>query len=386
MPQPVFTDRDVVFGSGTITQAGQVASSLGARRILLVRGKNSFAASGADACLPGLNAAAEVREWSDYHPNIYLPDVLSGLRTVEEFRPDTIVAVGGGSAMDIAKLLAVFKGKTEEGELAEAVKAGVERTERHLNLVLAPTTSGSGSEATRFALTYIGDDKFSVRGPGLLPDRVIVDPDLTLSASRYQRATSGIDALAQAIEGIWAVKTNERARAYGHDALKILIETLPAFANGPTEANARDMALGSHLAGRSIDISLTTASHALSYGITGFYGPSHGHAVALTLGAFLERHATAEADQLQEGLDLSLHRQGMDLVLSAFGTDDPAEARATWSRVMDSIGLETSLGAVGADTREKRYALAAGANPVRLGNNPLLLDKEIIADVLESVA
>src|SRR5690606_31263398 len=131
-------------------------------------------------------------------------------------------------------------------------------TERSLSMILAPTTSGSGSEATRFAVVYIGSDKHSIAGDAMLPDAVILDPVLTMSASPYQRATSGIDAVAQATESLWAAGADDTSRTFARDALRVLIPALPRFVDSADGQAAADMAEGSHLAGRAIDISRTT--------------------------------------------------------------------------------------------------------------------------------
>jgi alcohol dehydrogenase len=385
MPVSAFADRDVRFGADSIELAGVIAGGLDARRVLLVRGKGSFTASGADRLLPGLERVAEVEQWSDFAPNTDAADLLVGLRLVERFDPDLVIAVGGGSALDMAKLLCVFRGTTDEAALDERIRSGAKATERSTRLVLAPTTSGSGSEATRFAVVYIGESKFSVEGPATLPDAVILDPARTLSGSRYQRATSGLDAVAQAVESLWARGATEATRGFARQALTLLLPAIEGFVNDPGLESARAMSLGAHLAGRAIDVSKTTAAHALSYGITKRHGLSHGHAVGVTLGSFIEAHADAAPDLLQDGIDAGVHASVMAEVLTAFGASDGADARARFADLMERLGLETSLDKAGAVTREDRAVLAAAVNAQRLGNNPVRFTSagltELLADI-----
>src|SRR5699024_1895 len=121
----------------------------GARRVLLVCGRRSFEASGAATMLPQLQQVAQVRRWSDFSPNPDAADVARGVAEVAAFNPDLVLAVGGGSAMDMAKLLCAYAGRNEP--VTDLIRAGATITARSLGLVLAPTTSGSGSEATHFA-------------------------------------------------------------------------------------------------------------------------------------------------------------------------------------------------------------------------------------------
>ena len=365
------SDRDVRFGDDTILSAGDVVSQLGAQRVLLVCGKNAFGASGADRCLPGLEAVAQVRRWSDFRANTDSADLINGLRIVEEFAPDVVLGVGGGSAMDMAKLLCAFHTVTDEERLHKAIRSGDAVTSRSLKLVLSPTTSGSGSEATRFAVVYIGENKFSIAGSAMLPDTVILDPLLTISATAYQRATSGIDAFAQAIESLWASGGTDESRAFAKEAMGRIATALPQFVNDPSAASAGDMAHGSHLAGRAIDISRTTAAHALSYGFTKSYGVPHGHAVALTLGAFIEAHADAADSVLQDTVPADRHRAAMSIIMSTLNASTGVQAREAFTALADSIGLSLRLSDVGVTRIEQVEDLAARVNVERLGNNPV---------------
>jgi alcohol dehydrogenase len=367
--------RDVRYGEGAVARTPEVVAATGARRVLLVCGASSFEASGAAAMLPDLARVARVRRWSDFAPNPDAADLLAGLRLVDECQPDLVLGVGGGSAMDMAKLLAGFAGTVDGGRLRAAIRSGDRITARAAGLVLASTTSGSGSEATHFAVVYLGADKFSVAGPALRPDVVILDPALTVSGSAYQRATSGIDAVAQAVESLWAVAATAASRRWAGHALRLLLPAIERHVQAPGGDATKAMAIGSHLAGRAIDISRTTAAHALSYRITKRYGVSHGHAVALTLGAFIEAHDGAPADRLR--VDPRVHAAVMAGIAGRLGAPDGRHAldrqgaRAAFQALLRRLGLETSLSAVGARTPGERAELAAAVNAERLGNNPV---------------
>ena len=383
MPSADVLRRPVRYGEGAIIGAAEIVRARGSVRVLLVTGKRSFRASGADRLLAGLEAVAEVRRWSDFRPNTDAADLAVGLGVVEDFGPDLILAVGGGSAMDMAKLLCAYEGTSREAALLKGIRAGGSVDDRRMQLVLAPTTSGSGAEATRFAVVYIGDDKFSIAGPAMLPDAVILDPSLTRSGSRYQRATSGIDAVAQAIESLWATGATERSRGFARHALRLLLPNIEPFVNEADAEASHRMALGSHLAGRAIDISKTTAAHALSYGITKGYGVSHGHAVALTLGAFIEAHADASSSSLQPGIDSTTHNQNMQIILSLLAAGNGTEAADNFTALLERLGLNPSLPAAGLVEEKQRDHLIVGVNTERLGNNPVLFDKAGLRDILD---
>lgn len=371
------------YGSGSVARLPNLVEELGGSRVLLVCGERSFSASGADVMLPELRQRVEVRRWSSFEANTNSTDLLSGLRIVEEFRPDTVLAVGGGSAMDMAKLLCAFPDARNTEALHAAIQSGKPTAPRGQRLVLVPTTSGSGSEATHFAVVYIGTDKHSIAAPGLLPDATVLDPALTLSGSPYQRATSGIDAISQAVESLWAVGGTEKSRGYARRALRVLLPAIEDFVRTPDRGNARAMAVGSHLAGRAINVSKTTAAHALSYGLTKGYGVSHGHAVALTLGRFIEAHAGDDVD-LQPAADVERHRGAMARVLSALDAQDGAEARQRFTALGERLGLSMRLAEVGADSEERVRSLTARVNTERLGNNPVRFSAEGLVELLRA--
>src|SRR5690606_33277979 len=268
-------------------------------------------------------------------------------------------------------------------DLTKAITVGDRVTRRNKHLVLAPTTSGSGSEADQRSVVYIDSNKYSVGGPALLPDTVILDPDLTVTSTAYQRATSAIDAVAQAIESLWAVRATQESRRFATDALGHLLQAIEPYVSEPDEASATAMAIGSNLAGRAIDISRTTGAHALSYALTKQYGVSHGHAVALTLGAFIEAHSEATPEELHPAVEPQAHRAAMEQVLGLFDTAEAATARHRFSKLLQRIGLSPGLESVGAGDERAIAYLAASVNHERLDNNPITLDQSGLMSILQ---
>jgi alcohol dehydrogenase len=371
----------VTFGPGAVDRVPDLVAGLDAHRVLLVCGRRSFEASGAARILPALRQVAAVERWSDFQPNTDAADLARGLGILAASDPDLVLAIGGGSAMDMAKLLCAYVGK-DDTPVEDLIRAGARVEARDPGLVLVPTTSGSGAETTHFAVVYTGHEKHSIAGPGMRPDRIVLDPSLTLSGSAYQRATSGIDAVCQAIESLWATGATEASREDARAALDQLLDGIERFVQAPDDAAARAMSLGSHLAGRAIDVSKTTAAHALSYGITKRHGVSHGHAVALTLGPFIEAHAEASADELQDGVDPAAHRAVMEEIVARLGVSSGAEAAEAFTALLRRLDLEPSLAAQGPIDDTERHVLAEAVNTERLGNNPVRFDTDGLVEIL----
>jgi alcohol dehydrogenase len=385
-PRPTSPVPEVAYGDGAVTAIPDLVRAHGWRRVLLVCGRTSFAASGAARILPALHAAATVERWSDFDPNTDAADLVQGLEIVRDLDPEAVLAVGGGSALDMAKLLCAFDDRDGEAEVVEAIRSGARIEHRGRGLVLAPTTSGTGSETTHFAVVYVGDEKFSIAGPAMYPDAAVLDPQLSLSGSAYQRATSGIDAVAQAIESLWATGATATSRRFARHALRLLLPSIEASVTDPTDETARAMCLGAHLAGRAIDISRTTAAHALSYAITKGYGVSHGHAVALTLGHFIEAHDEVDPARLQPSVDPDDHARVMAEVLRLLGARDGAHARERFVALLERLGLITTLSGVGVPDADARAGLARAVNAERLGNNPVAFGPADLEAILDEAA
>jgi len=362
--------RPGVFGDNALKLLPRYLDEHRVSRILLVTGRSSFAQSGAASVSRTLAKKTDVLRWCDFSPNPSADDLLRGLTVLAEFDPDAVVGIGGGSVLDMAKLLCAFDGVRDLRELHELITSSYRPTHRRRHMVLVPTTSGSGSESTHFCVVYVGRQKFSVASPLLHPDFVILDPILSNSGSRYQKATSGIDAVTQAIESIWAVGSTSKSQFFAVEALRFLTPSLPSWVAGDCELGA-DVAAGSHLAGRAIDISKTTGPHALSYGITTRANVSHGHAVAMTLSAFAQMHVEARPSQLQEGLTLADFHSRLNVLSSALGLSDPTQIAGWFIEFCKSLGLSLGLSTIGITEDDDIQALAQEVNVERLSNNPV---------------
>lgn len=365
----------VTFGPGVVSQTGDLARAIGAKRALVVCGSMSFHASGAARLVDHMQGVA-FQLWDGFGANTSFDDLCEGLDIVHEFQPDVIIGVGGGSAMDMAKLLVAFS--SESGDVAHRIQSGDPIAEVGHKLLLVPTTSGSGSEATHFAVVYIGDKKFSVAGDGLYADQILLDPQLVMSGSPYQRATSGIDAICQAIESTWATGATQTSRRYARHALALLMPAIRRFVAEGDSETARRVSIGAHLSGRAIDISKTTGAHALSYFVTKRFGIAHGNAVALTLGEFMNVHSSPgrlkvqinNLPEIMNDLARYFHVASAELLSNAF------------DELLDDLGLVRTINQSGLSVDDVTEEWIDSVNLQRLANNPVQFDRASMRDVV----
>lgn len=355
------------FGVGSVDRLEQILAQERPTKIFLVTGKKSYLSSGAQAKLEPILSPYQLTHFSDFAQNPDIEDVRRGIDLYQREGCDLVIAVGGGSVIDLAKavnILAVQTGLPEQYLLKEK-----EIESRGKLLVAIPTTSGSGSEATHFAVIYVKSKKYSLAHQSLLPNYVLLDPSLTLTLPKEITAVTGMDALGQAIEAYWSVNSTEESRRYSEEAIRLILPNLYVAVNQPSEEARVAMMKAANLAGKAINIAQTTVSHALSYSLTSDFGIPHGHAASLTLGqAFRYNNAVTNEDcNDRRGVDY-VKRMMADLIL-ILGCRTATEARNRIKELMSSIGLETDLSRLGVKERDFN-GVVNSVNLERLKNNP----------------
>lgn len=349
-----------------------IAASSG---VFLVVGKGSYSKSGAREKLNRILGDKISKRFSSYTENPKLAEISAGVAKFNASGCDLIVGIGGGSAIDVAKSIYLLASHGEEhhANLLTGKQKLCKIETSYRQLIAVPTTFGTGSESTHFAVVYIGDDKYSLAHSKGLPSAYILDPTLALSAAKSVRATTGTDALCQAIESYWAVAATEASRTYAKNAIVLLKENLIRYVVEPNEVNALNMARASNFAGRAINLTKTTAPHALSYAITKTYGVAHGSAVALTLPAFFLVNDAYGDNEVKKTMDELYQIIGVDSCHSAF----------SWFRNMVAeTGQPTKLSEIKNLTDFEIQALVRKVNIERLNNHPVPLTKEDLFTVL----
>ena len=254
----------------------ELLSQLGASRPLVVTNPH-FATSYVPRLMKG---APAYDVFTGFDANPTYEQVLEGVRLFRERGCDALVSVGGGSAIDIAKCIKLFAPMDTDGISPRFVE--LPRAYSPLPHIAIPSTAGTGSESTHFAVMYVDGIKNSISHPCLQPDVAILDASLLVSLPDYQKKATLLDALCQAIESYWSVKSSPTSRTYARVAIPLVVNNYEAYLAGSLNASEK-MMRAANLAGKAINLTTTTAAHAMSYKITSLYGAAHGHAVALCL-------------------------------------------------------------------------------------------------------
>ncbi|WP_339861359.1 phosphonoacetaldehyde reductase [Paremcibacter congregatus] len=311
-----------------------------------------------------------IDQFGDFSPNPDFQEVWRGCRMLKKSGAAAVISLGGGTAMDIAKSM-VGLHQLDEPAARNAIRnGGRDLSASTLSHIALPTTAGSGSEATHFAVVYLDGIKYSLASTHLMPTLSIIDGTLTRGMSRALAASSAMDALCQAIESYWAVAATKESMLYATRAIELLKHYMLPAINEQTSGAQNRIAEAACLAGQAINITKTTAAHAFSYYLTYQHGIPHGHAVSFCLPAVARVNYEAAEDFLTPG-DLQARYQTL-FQLTGVATLD--EFIQWFKNLMRQIGLVTNPEMMGFDFDKEEQAFLRSVNLERLKNNPAPLD------------
>jgi len=353
------------------------------KKIFLVTGKASYEKSGAKKIIESILKKHNYVRFFDFEENPKIEDIRKGLVIFNKNNCDFVIAVGGGSVMDIAKSINSFA--ANDGKPKDCLTDKKRISKKGKTLVAIPTTSGSGSEATRFAVIYIDKTKYSLDNGFILPDYAIVDPQFIMNLPNGITASAGMDALSQGIESYWSINSNNESKKYAGQAIKLAIKNL-ANAVKDNKSSRIAMAKAAHLAGKAINITKTTACHAISYPITSYFNVPHGHAVALTIPSILVYNSNVTEEDLLDKRGAIYVKKTIIEIVKLLGASSVDGAIIKINNLMKQIGLTTKLSELGIKTDEDiETIIKNGFNPGRVNNNPRRLTKEALMSILINI-
>ena len=301
------------------------------------------------------------------NPDIHLLEtVLKNLK-----KPDLIIAIGGGSSIDLAKAIsALYEYKNDD--ILELIKnKNYLDNDNFIPLIAVPTTAGTGSECTKWATIWDMDNlkKYSIDADYLYPKESWLVCELTATMDRNMTLATGLDALSHAMESYWSNPSNAYTRTLARDSIRIIRKYLP-FALGDLDnpEYRRQMLMGSFFAGLAFSNTRTTASHSISYPLTMKYGINHGFAVAITLFEVMKRNWEYVPEK--------------DLFLDAWDASDLDDILNWFDSVSEG---KINLRSFGVKKEEIPEIVKLATTGGRMDNNPIVFDEEEIRDILETM-
>ena len=360
----------------------------GSRKVLLVCDSSyPFISIGprVESAISGVGSP--LLKFSDFASNPLEESVLKGVDLFTKGACDTLVAVGGGSSIDVAKCIKLYAKAPET------------------KLIAIPTTAGTGSESTRFAVIYAQGKKQSITDDCIVPDFAILEPSVLESLPLYQKKCTMMDALCQGLESWWSVNSTDASRTISRRAVQMILSNWCEYlASGGTHlsggvaarghVNGRDPTFGwegwseaepgrkvsapeaimeaANLAGQAICITQTTAPHAFSYKLTSMYGLPHGHAVAICLPEIW--------DFMLANIEKCSDPRGAQYLQGVFEEISQLITPEGFRALLAKLELTAPSAAEG-----DIAILAASVNPIRLANNPVPISQQEAGEIYSRI-
>ena len=346
------------------------------KKIFVLCGKKSFITSGVEIFFKKLLDNKDVKLFYKISEFPVLEELIKIIKDIKNFKPDLILAVGGGSVIDYAKIANVVDIRDDLKNLI--VNYSYPFKNKYTKLAVIPTTAGSGAEVTSNAVIYVDGIKHSFESELLVPDNFFLIPKFLISAPNKIKASAGFDAIAQALESLVSKKSNEQSVEYASKSLRVSINSYISFLNNPNLKNATEMSIASNLAGKAISISKTTAPHATSYPFTSLFNISHGHAVGL----FFENFFTFNFDNLNRSETTFDLKKRFDLIFNLFDVKNISDFNTKISSIKKQAKLEDNLKKLNINIEESSEQIIKGINLLRLGNNPVKINGNDIFKII----
>ncbi len=297
----------------------------------------------------------KITYFNDFNPNPLYESVCVGVKEYLKSGSNTILAVGGGSAIDVAKCIKLFSSLDHNKNYLEQ-----EYKDNNSSLIAMPTTAGTGSEATRYAVIYYNGAKQSITSDSCIPDVIIFDSSVLDTLPLEGRKATVSDSFSHSIESMWSVNCNEESKSYAKEAIKLIVNNMDKYFSGDSSVNS-DMFRASYLAGKAINITQTTAGHAMCYKLTSLYGIKHGQAAILV-------NSELVPFMYNKGL-----KKEIDDISNIIGCSNLGDYLKDY---VSRLGLyDVSI------NYDDIAELVNSVNVTRLKNNPIKLEKEDIREI-----
>lgn len=368
-PIRIVRPNRIDFGAGTVGLVGEWAAARGYKRVLVI--SDAFNATRVDLlALPGTPTV-----FGDVRPEPDIPNLELALGFARDAQPDLVVGYGGGSAMDLAKLVAVLvDGGTSFMDIVGVEKAPA----RRVGLVQVPTTSGTGSEAGNRALVTdpATRNKLAVESTNMLADLAVVDPSLTLTVPAAVTAATGVDAMAHCVEAFTSRKAHPLIDTYALDGIRLVGRYLARAVRDGGDVEARSgLSMASLYGGFCLGPVNTAGGHALAYPLGTRHHVPHGAANALVFPHVLAFNVPSVEERTAQ-------------ILEALGLESALEPKAVLDATYsfcETLGIEMRLSGLKVP-RDDLGAMADEAFAIRrlLDNNPRELGRDQILSIYEA--
>jgi len=297
--------------------------------------------------------------FNEFTPNPIYKDVVKGVNKYKENNCEEIIAIGGGSTIDVAKCIKLFV------TLDPSINyLNQEYKDNNIKLTAIPTTAGTGSESTKYAVIYYEGKKQSITHDSIIPSIVKFEPNALETLPLYQKKATMLDALCHSIESYWSVNSTEESKSYSKEAISLIINNYKDYLNNNSDTY-EIMFKAANLAGKAINITQTTAGHAMCYKLTSMYNIAHGHAAALCVNKLYP--------YLINHIDKCIDHRGEDYLKKTLEELERIISPNKFNEILSELNFDSI------NYKQEDYEILNNSvNITRLKNCPIELNKEDI--------
>jgi len=326
-----------------------IVQSNSLQNVLIVSGERVVKTQFVSDALKNLKANYGV--FSNFTPNPKLNEAKQGLEYFINGKFDSIIAIGGGSSMDVAKYI---------------------KLQTQSPLIAIPTTAGSGSESTKYAVLYDNGEKQSITSDDMIPEFVVFESKFLESLPEYQKKCTILDALCHSIESFWSINSTIESKKIAKEAIELIMTNYKDYVNNNSHVFNTIM-YASNLAGRAINITQTTAGHAFSYKITSTFNIPHGHAVAICLSKVWEF--------LNNNINLCSDPRGEQYLSKTLCELENIISLDEFNNILNYLGIQPPK----ISERSQIDLLAKSVNVQRLKNFPVKLSYDNVVSIYSNI-
>jgi len=348
----------IYFGPGIVRNLSHI---VGSQRSILITTPGSTKRGISDS-LKKLLGGSLVAIFDSVQPNPTFSSVKAAFNELQQYEYDTIIALGGGSAIDTAKTVAAIGASGSDLWIDNHLKYSAPFPHQFApkQIIAIPTTAGTGSEVTMWATVWDMEEKkkYSISHPLLYPEKAILDPELTLTLPEKETIYSGLDALSHAMESIWNKNHNPVSDVFALDAISLVHAYLPELRGDLNNLNLRSILLRASLfAGFAFSNTKTALAHSISYPLTAHFGLPHGLACALPL----PRLVRFNGDKAPERVTIMAKALRADMEVASIVSEV--------MKLFEKVGISPCLADHGIDTSEAELIANSAITLGRADNN-----------------
>ncbi|WZL73924.1 phosphonoacetaldehyde reductase [Clostridiaceae bacterium 35-E11] len=344
--------------------------------LLLTRGADFDESMSEKIILEGL-ASREVEKYAIPLSNPDITDLYNIKQATDTFAYDFIIAIGGGSVIDIGKAMAALRGihLNSYEDIRQIMKERIYISHKtRCGFMAIPTTAGTGSEVTFCATLWDKEkeSKYTMSDKMMYPDIAIIDPKLTVSMPIELTVSTGLDAICHATEAYWSRNTNALSRIYALHGIKNIMENIEKLIEDLENIELRTkIAYGSLYGGLAFSNTKLTSCHSISYPMTAIFDIPHGIAASITLGKMLILNEKALKEK--------------EKLLTAFGVKKVYEVDEVIGSIYEKAGIPYRLKEYGIKKADLKQIANQSFIKRRMENNPVNITREILMNILYSV-